>query len=187
MRSRADSWTLTALAFLVVSALLACKKKKEETAAPTTTAETTATATATAPPPLPDKLYKLGESGKANDYALSVDNVQECKRKWSAPKKGNIYLGVESTIESLGDKQFLASPTHAKVVDSQNLTYNSLGYASTANCDPTFKFTQLAKGEKAKGWLIFEVPKDASGLKMSYSPPSYGLGPAQTVKFDLGR
>ena len=88
-------------------------------------------------------------------------------------------------MESLGDKQFLASPTHAKVIDSQSLTYNSLGYASTTNCDPTFKFTQLAKGEKAKGWLIFEVPKAASGLKMSYNPVSFGT--PQTVKFDLGR
>jgi|RhiMethySRZTD1v2_1073278.scaffolds.fasta_scaffold06756_5 uncharacterized protein DUF4352 len=172
------------LAVLVVGTLLACKKKKEATTTPTTPV-TTPTATETAPPPLPDKLYKLGESAKANDYNLTVDNVQECKRKWSAPKKGNIFLGVEATVESLGDKQFLASPTHAKVIDSQSLTYNSLGYASTTNCDPTFKFTQLAKGEKAKGWLIFEVPKAASGLKMSYNPVSFGT--PQTVKFDLGR
>jgi hypothetical protein len=184
MRSRADSWTLIAVVLLVVGALLACKKKKEETA-PVATNETTAAPTATTPPPLPDKLYKLGEAAKANDYTLSVDNVQECKRKWSAPKKGNIFLGVDATVESLGEKQFMASPTHAKVIDSQSLTYNSLGYASTTNCDPTFKFTQLAKGEKAKGWLIFEVPKGASGLKLSYNPISFGA--PQTVKFDLGR
>src|SRR5688572_7559783 len=125
MRLRADSWaplghdnrwTVLALAALVVATLLACKKKKEETSA-TTTPVTVPTPTQTVAPPPPDKLHKLGEVAKANDYGLTVDNVQECKRKWSAPKKGNIFLGVEATVESLSDKQFLASPTHAKVVD----------------------------------------------------------------------
>jgi hypothetical protein len=193
MRLRADSWTpaphpnpwtVLALAALVVGTLLACKKKKEETTSTTTpVATTTPTPTVAAPPP--DKLHKLGENAKAADFSLTVDNVQECKRKYSAPKKGNIFIGVDATVESLGDKQFLASPTHAKLVDSQSLTFNSLGYASTANCEPIFKFTQLAKGEKAKGWLIFEVPKAASGLKMSYNPVTFGT--PQTVKFDLGR
>jgi hypothetical protein len=185
MRSRAESWSVVLVAGVVVTALLACKKKSEQSTPPANTQAAT-TAAPTAPPPaMPDKLYKVGETGKALDYNLAVENVTECKRKWSSPKKGNIFLGVEATVEATADKQFMASPSQAKVIDSQNLTYNSLGYASTVNCDPTFKFTNLAKGEKAKGWLIFEVPKDASSLKMSYNPISFGT--PQTVKFDLGR
>ena len=184
MRTRSESWSVVLVAGVVVSALLACKKKSEEAAPPAAT-QAAKTAAPAPPPPLPDKLYKVGETGKGLDYNLAVDNVTECKKKWSAPKKGNIFLGVEATVESTADKQFMASPSQAKVIDSENLTYNSLGYASTVNCDPTFKFTNLAKGEKAKGWLIFEVPKGASDLKMSYNPVSFGT--PQTVKFDLGR
>src|SRR5687767_15285604 len=114
MRSRAESCTVLFTAAVVVVSLLACKGKKEN---PTPTTETPTTAAPPPPPPptMPDKLYKVGETGKAFDYGLAIENVQECKRKWSAPKKGNIFLGVEATIESTADKQFMASPTHAKV------------------------------------------------------------------------
>ena len=184
MSTRFDRWTVFAATSLVVVPLLACKKKKPEPT-PVTTATVPATAAPTQRPSLPDKLYTLGETAKAFDYALLVEKVTECKRRYNAPKKGNIFLGVEATVENLADKQFHATPSHAKIVDSQNLAHNSLNFASVTGCDPLFKFTQLAKGEKAKGWLVFEIPKDATNLKLSYNPTL--IGTPQTLKFDLGR
>jgi len=184
MTRRVDTWTVFAATSLLVGTLLACKKKKPDPV-PVTTSTAPATAAPTQAPTLPDKLYKLGETGKAFDYSLLVEKVTECKRRFSVPKKGNIFIGVEATVENISQKQFHASPTHAKIVDGQNLTYNSLGYASTTGCDPLFKFTQLANGEKVKGWLVFEIPKDSTNLKMSYNPTI--IGTPQTLKFDLGR
>jgi len=149
MSTRLDRWTVFAAASLVVVPLLACKKKKPEPTTPAVTAPPV-TATATQRPALPDKVYKLGETAKAFDYSLLVENVKECKRRYSVPKKGNIFIGVEGTVENLGDKQFHAAPSHAKIVDAQNLAYNSLGYASTANCDPCSNSRSLPKARRQK-------------------------------------
>lgn len=45
---------------------------------------------------------------------------------------------------------------------------------------------RVNKGEKAKGWITFEVPQKASNLKLTYNPFIVSTV-KQEVKFDLGR
>ena len=178
--------TVFACGVLVAGALLACKKKsKKEDVTPVTTPIVT-TPVKKPDPPAPTKLFSVGETATAKDYKIKVANVKECKRKGftSRPKKGNIFLGVEVLIESTASDTFLASPGQAKIVDADGITIN-YKYLYKSTCDPRLDAaTQLQTGEKAKGWITFEVGKDKSGLKLSYTPSRYK---AQTVKFDLGR
>lgn len=186
MHTRVSPWTVLGCVVFVGGTLLACKKK-EATPTPTATADT-ATATATAPPAptFTNKTFNVGDTAKAFDYSLAIDNVKECRPKYyfSKPKKGSIWLGVEMTVESTSDKQIWSNPSHAKIVDGDGLTYN-YSFASTKDCDPGLRATQLNKSEKAKGWVVFEVPEKASGLKLTYNPSLFGT--PQQVKFDLGR
>ncbi len=191
MTIRRDSFTVALCAVLAVGALLACKKKKEEsggTATTDTAAATGATATTTAAP-APAKVYNVGDTATQIDYKLTVANVKECKKKgyyYSGPKKGNLWLGVEVTVESMTDKQFMPYSSQFKIADGEG-TVTSPGYAMTKECDPNFSVSAaLNKGEKAKGWLVFEVPEKSSGLKLSYEPTIL-FGTKQLVKFDLGR
>ncbi len=186
MDKRVGPWTVLGCVVLVGGTLLACKKKDST---PTATTDTATAAPTPTPPPAPTfttKTFNVGDNAKAFDYALQVDNVKECKPKYyfSKPKKGTIWLGVEMVVESTSDKQIWSNPSHAKVIDSEGLTYN-YSFASTKDCDPGLRATQLNKGEKAKGWVVFEVPEKASGLKLTYNPSLFGS--PQQVKFDLGR
>ncbi len=184
MSVRDSKLTVFVCATLVTGSLLACKKKKAPPPVASAVAAPTAP-TATAPK-VSNKIYKVGDTGSALDYKLTVSNVKQCKNKYyfSKPKKGNMWIGVELLVESSSDKPFFANPGNAKITDGEGIAYNP-SYRSTKDCDPTLKGTRLAKGEKAKGWVVFEIPKKSSGLKLSYNPSLFGA--SQTIKFDLGR
>ncbi len=188
MRTRADYWTVVGCAVLVTGSLLACKKKSSSSSSSTTTTTTATTATTTATAPaVSNKTFKVGDTASALDYKLTVSNVKECKSKsyYMKPKKGNIWLGAEVTVESTSDKAFFANTSQMKITDSEGIAHNPT-YQSTKDCDPRFPGIQLAKGEKAKGWVIFELPSATSGLKLTYNPTTI-FGPPQALKFDLGR
>jgi hypothetical protein len=184
MHTRMSRWTVLGGGLLIGGALLACKNKKQDTP-PTPAVETAAAApTVTAPPAAPATTFSVGETAKASDYSLAVDSVKQCKpRRYSKPKKGNIWLGVEMVVGAIGDKQVWSNPSYAKLIDGDGLTYNS-SYGSTIDCEPRLRATQLNNGEKAKGWVVFEVPQTVSGLKLTYNPSR--VGKPQQVKFDLG-
>lgn len=192
MMTQHSRWTVAACAVLVMGSLLACKKKKETTTSPTITGESsggagaTATATATAAP-APAKIYKVGESVETSEFKVTVDNVKECKPgPWTKPTKGNIWLGVETSIEATSDKQHWPSASNGKVVDSKGNVMKQTFYTGSKACEPALSGQALSKGEKTHGWVVFEVPSDASGLTFTYSTLSF-MGPAPSAKFDLGR
>ncbi len=185
MHIRSSSWTTFGCAALVVGALLACKKKSPPPPAPTTAeTPTTNTGTTTTTKPTPsNKVWNVGEKATAPDYAMTIENVKECKVKYYfRAKKGNIKLGVEVNVEGTADKDVAVNPFYAKVTDSEGYSYTS----TFGGCTPDLKSVRVGKGEKAKGWVTFEVPKKASGLKLTYNPIIIGAG-KQQLKFDLGR
>ncbi|MEZ4225313.1 MAG: DUF4352 domain-containing protein [Polyangiaceae bacterium] len=167
-----------------MGALLACKKKSAPTPVTTTTPESPLTTpTPTATPTVSNKVWSVGDKATAPDYSMTIDNVKECKVKYYfRPKKGNIKLGVEVTIEGTADKDVAVNPFYAKVTDSEGYSYTS----TFGGCDPDLKSVRVSKGEKAKGWITFEVPSKSSGLKLAYNPIIIGSG-KQELKFDLGR
>ncbi len=128
----------------------------------------------------------MGERAETLGYALLVESVKECKPSYyfSKPKTGNIWLGVELVVESISDEQIWANPAHAKLLDVAGTTY-SYSFIASKDCDPGLRAGQLNKNEKAMGWVVFEIPEDASGLRLVYDP--IHPGPPQPVTFDLGR
>ena len=118
-----------------------------------------------------------------------MHNVKECKASYYTKRKlkknKSMLLGVEVTMESISDKNFYASQSNAKVIDSEGHTFK---YSFYGKCEPRFRSSgALNKGEKVKGWMTFEVPTKATGLKFAYQPLASFRGPKQILKFDLGR
>ena len=189
MHTRSRSFTAIACTALVAGALLACKKS---TPTPTTDPGTGTGATPTTPttPPVPtgpafvsSKLHKVGETAKAPDYSMAIENVKECKVPYYfKAKKGNIKLGVEVQLEGIADKDVPVNPFYAKVTDGEGYSYTS----TFGGCSPELKSVRIAKGEKAKGWITFEVPQKATNLKLTYNPFIVSTV-KQEIKFDLGR
>ena len=188
MHTRGTSFTVFASAVVVAAALFACKSKKS-TPPPTTTPTTdpaanTGSDPSTATPAFDStKVFKVGETAKAPDFSMSIENVKECKVPYYfKPKKGNIKLGVEVQIEGSADKDVPVNPFYAKVTDGDGYSYTS----TFGGCDPELKSVRINKGEKARGWITFEVPEAAKSLKLTYNPFIISTV-KQEVKFDLGR
>jgi hypothetical protein len=187
MHTRQDKLTVFACAVLVVGAALACKSKKSP---PPTTSPVTDPNTPTGNPTSTptsnfdsSKVYKVGETAKAPDFSMSIENVKECKVPYYfKPKKGNIKLGVEVQIEGTADKDVPVNPFYAKVTDADGYSYTS----TFGGCDPELKSVRVNKGEKARGWITFEVPEKGKDLKLTYNPFIISTV-KQEVKFDLGR
>lgn len=184
MNTRRDTLVV---ALLVMGSLLACKKK--ETPAPVATedpvATTTATATATAAPAA-DKTFKVGEEATQLDYKIKVSEAKECKPRYyekaQLKKAGHRLIAVEMTFESIADQPVIPATYNMKIVDDEGLTYK---YSYMGGCEPRLQSGSLNKGEKAKGWVTFEVGESAKGLKFAYDHSAI-LGPKQNVKFDIG-
>jgi hypothetical protein len=163
---------------------------KDKTDAPTTdvpgTTPETPTATATEKPKAPTiKTMKVGETATLADYKLEVKEAKECKASgYWRPKKDHKWIGVDTVFESLGDKEFWANPSSAKVTDSEGVVHN-VTYAAKSSCGESLKSARLNQGEKAKGWILFEVPKASKGFVMTYSK-LISFGDNQSVKFELG-
>ena len=145
-----------------------------------------AVAKAEAPPyqdSQPATKVAIGETAKLPDYALTASDVQECKvPKYFKPKPGNIKLGVRIHIEATGSRQVPVNPFYAKVTDSSGYTYSSV----FGGCTPDLKSLRLSSGEKAEGFVTFEIPTTAKGLTLTYMPLIV-KSQSQTVVVDLGR
>lgn len=128
-------------------------------------------------------LHGVGERALARDYAMTVLSVESCVvEPHFRPAKGHIKLGVQVELEGRSERQVPANPFVATLLDSEQQGYQ----VDIAGCTPTLRARQLSRGQKAKGYISFEVPDAARGLVMSYAPFVVGAGPEE-LKFSLQR
>jgi hypothetical protein len=125
----------------------------------------------------------VGDTASAADYQLTLVSVRECKvESYLQPKPDNVTLGVQIAIEGTRDRDVPVSPFHAKLEDADGKTYA----ATLAGCRPILPSVRVARGERAEGWVSFELPKSAREPKLHYEPVIIGA-PAQPLRFSLGR
>ncbi|MCA9592028.1 MAG: DUF4352 domain-containing protein [Myxococcales bacterium] len=160
---------------IVGLALLACKKKST-----TTSTGPAATATATAKPkpvdpPTPTQTFKLNEVAKLDGISITLQEFKDCRlsnfySRRALSKKKQKLIGVLVLSEGNGDKSHSSSWSYFKVTDPEGLTYRATT-RSGSDCSPTFKSTSLGKGEKSKGWVLFEVPEtlENANVTMTYT------------------
>jgi hypothetical protein len=129
-------------------------------------------------------IRRVGETAFAPDYSLTLAETKLCDRSRIRPRAGHVRLGVRIEIEALGEREVPVNPFYARLVDAKHD-----GYAYTATfggCEPDLKSSRIGKGERMAGWITFEIPEQARGLELTYSPYIQS-GPEQPVKFSLGR
>ncbi len=173
----------------------ACRHRGGRKAPPSASASASASATA---PPVPTatdsaqpeeppktdiELHHVGDKAALPDYRISVVDVKECKpRSYYKPRAGNVWIGVEVTVEATTDKEVRTSPFFAHLVDSSGRGHT----ATFGGCKPELKDSRLAKGDHARGYITFEIPETANGLRLVYDPFVIGGG-KQTVAFTIVR
>lgn len=186
-------------AALAASALLSgCKHAAHRGGAPSARASASAAPSASAPhsiasaipaahdiaPPAAGQeskgpVHPIGENVAAPDYRMKLVSVKECRSKqYYHPRKGNMWLGVEVKLESTSDHELRVSPFYATLHDSQHHIYTP----TFGGCRPALDSLRMKKGDKARGWITFELPRSATGIRLVYDPFVVG-GPHQPLQF----
>ena len=127
--------------------------------------------------------HAVGERAESRDYFMTLVALRTCEvEPHFRPAGGHIKLGLDVLLEARGAREVPANPFLARLRDAEGRDYQ----ADIAGCTPTLRADRLAANDKARGFITFEVPKDASGLVMTYAPFVVGVG-LEELSFSLGR
>lgn len=135
------------------------------------------------PSPLDFPQNKLGTPAESAGVTLTVLSVQKVKSlSGMSAKKGYTYLDLEVEISNSGrDDPSPYNPLYFKIRDNQGYEYST----SFISVEPALKSGKLARGEKVKGHVTFEIPENAAGLLALYEPEVL-FGGYRIIRIDLG-
>lgn len=141
----------------------------------TTTAEPTAEAEG-------QDVYQVGDTAHTADLDVTVHQVQdpfEPTNEFETPQAGMRFVAVESELTNADDEPITwSSIMGAELTDSENRPYT----VALAGTDlPQLDGDVPAAGSR-RGWVVFEVPQDATGLQLRIK----GSITATGSLFDLG-
>lgn len=75
-------------------------------------------------------------------------------------------VGVELSLEPTSDVQVPANPYYARLVDAERNVYE----ATLGGCGPPLAPALPARGQPARGWVVFELPQAARPVALLYAP-----------------
>lgn len=130
------------------------------------------------------KVLGIGESGKAEEFEVSIVKVSKPTEWKFPPKEGTEYIAVEIQAKNIsseeasiaqGDFQYMGSDgyMHGRYAD----TYS--GFGVTPN---TFGAEKVKPGETFNGTIVYDMPKDMETVEMWYRE-SYTTTPDVLFKF----
>lgn len=140
------------------------------TPAPGTSAPTAQPTEALTAEPMPEptalSLPGLGETLEADGYmlaAITVENPAEPGLLYE-PTEGTRLVAIEIIIGVAGGEPHAASLLNAALVDADGFAYS----AELFGLDEQLAAVDLANGEKARGWIAFEMPESAIPASLKY-------------------
>lgn len=139
-------------------------------------------AVADTPAPAAPAVAKVGDRTELNGTALTVTKVDRAAElgQFNKAKDGNEFVVAEVVIENTGADKIPYNPLYFKVKDADGFETDAELIAG----DQSLKSGELAKGEKARGNVAFEVKKGTKGLVMEYKPLVIGSSDAIKVALD---
>lgn len=131
----------------------------------------------------PAAVAKVGDRVELNGTALTIVKIDRkaAISDFQKAKDGNEFVIAEVVIEnSASDSKIPYNPLYFKVKDADGFEYDA-GFSAG---DQSLKSGDLAKGEKARGNIAFEVKKATKGLVLEYKPLIFGESEAIRVALD---
>ncbi|MDQ6725199.1 MAG: DUF4352 domain-containing protein [Actinomycetota bacterium] len=113
--------------------------------------------------------YNLGATAKTGDFMVTVygfKNPQPSTNTFITPKPGMHYVSVDVQITNpdLKSQRAFSSLIGFHLLDAQNFQYTE--DLMDAGLTPGAPDGELAAGQSVRGYVGFEVPDTASGLKL---------------------
>lgn len=119
---------------------------------------------------------KVGETAVTSEIEVTVISFEKKKSyyipDWEMNKEaesGKIFVIVDVELKNVGDDTQYASPDDFSMSDSENYKYEPEGGFLGAEIENALTHTKLLPGEKVRGKLVFEIPENATGLKIKYN------------------
>jgi hypothetical protein len=172
--------TLAALAAATLLALTACSPEESvnttpkagtSKAAEKTAEEKTEDAPAKKTAAVGDTLTLKGlEDGEQLDVTLKKWlPTAEGASEFDTPQDGKRWAAAQFELVNTGSKVYADSPQNgAKAADSQGQRFDS--WFGEIKAGPGMSSdVSLPKGEKALGWIVFEVPKDSKIVSVQFA------------------
>lgn len=125
---------------------------------------------------------QIGEETTIDDLKVKVLSVGKPDLgEYQKPKSGNEYINVELEVTNDGYETEYISPTQVYLKDGDNNKY-SYSIFAVETSTPSIS-GELASNDTVRGIVGFELPKDASGVKLYFQGTSYN-GAAAVVELD---
>ncbi len=104
-------------------------------------------------------------------YHIRASLPEECSAPRAASRStATRRLGIELAIEPTSDVQVPADPYYARLVDAERNVYE----ATLGGCGAALAPTLPARGQTARGWIVFELPRTARPVTLLYAPELVG-------------
>lgn len=134
---------------------------------PTATPEPTATTVPTATPE-PMAMAGVGDRVEEGGIALTVlDARREMQvSEFMTPAEGNVYLVIEALIENVSRDEAPYNLLYFSAKDSDGFQYSP----SFVGASPAIQSGTLTQGDRARGFVTFEVREVATGVVVTYEP-----------------
>jgi hypothetical protein len=110
---------------------------------------------------------EIGDRVEAGGIALTINSARTLASfDYSTAAEGKTYLVVDALLENVSRDAAPYNPLYFSVKDADSFEYTATMLAP----DPSLKSGELARGEKARGNVAFEIPTSAAGLVLTYEP-----------------
>jgi len=120
--------------------------------------------------PAANAMGKVGDRLEANGIALTISKAERNNQigQFQKAQAGNTFVIADVLIENVSADKADYNFFYFKAKDADGFEYQP-----TINTDPqSLKSGNLAKGDKVRGSVAFEVKESAKGLVLEYKPIS---------------
>lgn len=111
-------------------------------------------------------VYAIGQTARTGDFDVTLHTVEDPyvpSNPFDRPGDGNRFVAVELTATNTSDVQKpLSTMLGAEVTDSLSRPWD----VAFAGFDLPQLDGMVPAGESRRGWIVFEVPNDATGLRL---------------------
>jgi hypothetical protein len=115
-------------------------------------------------------------------YVLRVLRVETCRTSGAAaPADSTRRIGVELSLEPTSDLQVPANPYYARLIDEQRQVHE----ATLGGCGAPLSPSLPRRGQPARGYVVFDVPRTSGQLTLTYAPELVDT-PREEVSIVLG-
>jgi len=127
--------------------------------------------------PKPQPLY-LGDVVEQYGYLLSAVAVEDptTPGMFYEPESGKKLIAIEIIVGNISGEALSVNPLYATLLDSEGFIYQP----ELAGRDGQIVTVYLGPGEKARGWVAFEIPEGATAASVKYAVDVFGSKVLQT-------